>query len=77
MLQAVKHFREGKYNVLVATCIAEEGLDIGGVDLVVNFDTVTSAVRMVQRAGRTGYVESMLHAGALLPVNLALAVGDV
>lgn len=50
----MKDFREGKYNVLVATCIAEEGLDIGGVDLVVNFDTVTSAVRMVQRAGRTG-----------------------
>ena len=52
--KTVKDFREGKFNVLVATCIAEEGLDIGGVDLVINFDTVTSAVRMVQRAGRTG-----------------------
>ena len=50
----IQKFRSGVYNVLVATCIAEEGLDIGQVDLVVNFDTLTSPVRMVQRMGRTG-----------------------
>lgn len=50
----VKKFREGVFNVLVATCIAEEGLDIGEVDLIVSFDALTSPVRMIQRMGRTG-----------------------
>lgn len=50
----VKQFREGVFNVLVATCIAEEGLDIGEVDLIVSFDALTSPVRMIQRMGRTG-----------------------
>ncbi|KAL7997230.1 putative Zinc finger, RanBP2-type, Zinc finger, PHD-type, uvrABC system, subunit B [Plasmopara halstedii] len=50
----VRKFRLGEYNVLVATCIAEEGLDIGEVDLIVSFDALTSPVRMIQRMGRTG-----------------------
>uniref|UniRef100_M4BYH3 Fanconi anemia group M protein n=1 Tax=Hyaloperonospora arabidopsidis (strain Emoy2) TaxID=559515 RepID=M4BYH3_HYAAE len=50
----VRRFRSGDYNVLVATCIAEEGLDIGEVDLIVSFDALTSPVRMIQRMGRTG-----------------------
>lgn len=48
-------FREGKCNTLVATCIGEEGIDVGEVDLIVCFDISTkSPVRMVQRMGRTG-----------------------
>ncbi|KAL7675581.1 hypothetical protein ACOME3_001848 [Neoechinorhynchus agilis] len=47
-------FTSGHYNVLVATCVAEEGLDIGDVDLIVCFDSNRSPVRMVQRMGRTG-----------------------
>jgi superfamily II DNA/RNA helicase len=39
--------------VLVATCIAEEGLDIGAVDVCVFYDQVGSPIRMVQRMGRT------------------------
>ncbi|KAL4157292.1 hypothetical protein PRNP1_006315 [Phytophthora ramorum] len=50
----VRRFRLGEFNVLVATCIAEEGLDIGEVDLIVSFDALTSPVRMIQRMGRTG-----------------------
>ena len=38
----------------MATCIAEEGLDIGQVDLIVSFDASTSPIRNIQRAGRTG-----------------------
>ena len=34
--------------------IGEEGLDIGEVDLIVNFDTLKSPIRMIQRVGRTG-----------------------
>ncbi|CAK5060294.1 unnamed protein product [Aphanomyces euteiches] len=52
--EIVTKFRQGEFNVLVATCIAEEGLDIGEVDLIVSFDCLTSPVRMIQRMGRTG-----------------------
>ena len=36
------HFNQGQYNVLVATSIAEEGLDIAEVDLIIFFDIVSS-----------------------------------
>ena len=53
-LQVVRNFRQGGYNTLVATCVGEEGLDIGEVDLIVCFDAHKSPIRLVQRMGRTG-----------------------
>ncbi|KAH9507200.1 hypothetical protein Btru_056611 [Bulinus truncatus] len=53
-LMVMKQFREGGYNTLVATCVGEEGLDIGDVDLIVCFDAHKSPIRLVQRMGRTG-----------------------
>ncbi|KIZ06693.1 Fanconi anemia, complementation group M [Monoraphidium neglectum] len=50
----LKGFRRGEINVLLATSIGEEGLDIPEVDLIVNFDTTSSPIRSTQRAGRTG-----------------------
>jgi superfamily II DNA/RNA helicase len=50
----VQEFKEGKFNVLVATSIGEEGLDIGEVDLIVCYEAVKNSVRMLQRVGRTG-----------------------
>ena len=47
-------FRSGGYNVLIATSIGEEGLDIGSVDLIICFDALKSPIRLVQRMGRTG-----------------------
>ncbi len=47
-------FKAGTFNVLVATQIGEEGLDIVECDQVVFYDTVPSAVRYIQRRGRTG-----------------------
>ncbi|XP_055880502.1 Fanconi anemia group M protein homolog isoform X3 [Biomphalaria glabrata] len=53
-LLVMKKFREGGYNTLVSTCVGEEGLDIGDVDLIVCFDAHKSPIRLVQRMGRTG-----------------------
>lgn len=47
-------FTDGFFNVLIATCVAEEGLDIPSVDLVIFYEPVPSAIRTIQRRGRTG-----------------------
>jgi Fanconi anemia group M protein len=47
-------FREGKYNTLICSSVAEEGLDIPAVDLVVFYETTPSEIRHIQRRGRTG-----------------------
>lgn len=47
-------FRQGGFNTLVSTCVGEEGLDIGEVDLIVCFDAQKNPIRLVQRMGRTG-----------------------
>lgn len=50
----IKSFKIGTYDVLISTSVAEEGIDIPSVDLVVLYEPVPSEVRMIQRRGRTG-----------------------
>lgn len=52
--ELIEQFHNGNFNVLVATSVAEEGLDIPKVDLVVFFEPIPSAIRTIQRRGRTG-----------------------
>ena len=49
----IEEFSAGEIDVLCATCIAEEGLDIPEVNIVVFYEPVPSAIRAIQRAGRT------------------------
>jgi Fanconi anemia group M protein len=52
--EALEQFKRGIYNVLIATQIGEEGLDIAECDEVIFYDNVPSAIRFIQRRGRTG-----------------------
>jgi len=52
--EALEKLRNGDANVLIATSIAEEGLDIPEVDHVIFYEPVPSEIRYIQRRGRTG-----------------------
>jgi len=51
--EIVDQFRNGTYNVLIATSVAEEGLDIPSTDLVIFYEPIPSEIRNIQRRGRT------------------------
>jgi Fanconi anemia group M protein len=52
--ETLDEFRDGEFEVLVSTSVAEEGLDVPEVDLVLFFEPVPTAIRSIQRKGRTG-----------------------
>jgi Fanconi anemia group M protein len=52
--ETLEDFRAGEFEVLVSTSVAEEGLDVPEVDLVLFYEPVPTAIRSIQRKGRTG-----------------------
>ncbi|MGB1697303.1 MAG: ERCC4 domain-containing protein, partial [Thermoplasmatota archaeon] len=68
LLQA---FRDGTHNVLCATSVAEEGLDIPATDLVVFYEPIPSEIRSIQRRGRTGR-----HGAGRVVVLMTKGTGD-
>jgi Fanconi anemia group M protein len=52
--ERIRKLESGELNVLVATSIAEEGLDMPAVDHVIFYEPIPSEIRYIQRRGRTG-----------------------
>ena len=60
--EALEGFRNGRYRVLVATDIAARGIDVKGIELVINFDLPSVAEDYVHRIGRTARAGAAGHA---------------
>ncbi|MHA2036475.1 MAG: helicase-related protein [Promethearchaeota archaeon] len=52
--EILQRFRDDKIDVLIATSVAEEGIDIPNVDAIIFYEPVPSEIRLIQRRGRTG-----------------------
>lgn len=61
-LEALEGFKIGKYRILVATDIAARGIDVSGIQLVINYDLPATAEDYVHRIGRTGRAGLTGHA---------------
>jgi ERCC4-related helicase len=53
-IHMLDEFRQGMFNTIIMTSVGEEGLDIPSVDLVIFYEPIPSAIRSIQRRGRTG-----------------------
>ena len=52
-------FREGEVRIMIATDIAARGLDVKGINLVINFDMPRNGINYIHRIGRTGRVDEL------------------
>jgi ATP-dependent RNA helicase RhlE len=75
--QALQGFREGRYEVLVATDIAARGLDIADVSHVVNFDVPQHPEDYIHRIGRTGRMAATGDAWTLMVAEDARHVNAI
>jgi|GEM_PF-118973 len=60
--EALDRFKAGRYRILTATDIASRGIDVSGIELVVNFDIPEDPENYVHRIGRTGRAGKKGHA---------------
>lgn len=72
--QALQGFKEGKYQILVATDIAARGIDVKGIGLVINYDLPEKSGDYVHRIGRTGRAD---RTGRAISFVLPAQIRDV
>ena len=67
-MEVLASLRRGDVNIVVATCVEEEGLDVANTDLVVFYEPVPSAIRSIQRRGRSG--EKLSRSGFVVLITI-------
>ena len=68
--EALSDFKSGRARILVATSVAARGLDISGVDHVINYDMPSSIEDYVHRIGRTGRCGNIGRATSFFDANV-------
>jgi ATP-dependent RNA helicase RhlE len=74
---ALDGFKSGRYRVLVATDIAARGIDVSGIELVINFDLPEDAENYVHRIGRTARAGQKGHAISFATPDQSRDVRDI
>lgn len=67
-------FKEGSVKSIIATSSLELGIDIGNVDLVLQYGSPRQALRLIQRAGRSGHTEKGVSKGVVVALNTMDAI---
>ena len=75
--EALEGFKSGRYKVLVATDIASRGIDVTGIELVVNYDLPEDAENYVHRIGRTARAGHKGHAVSFATPDQSRDVRDI
>jgi ATP-dependent RNA helicase RhlE len=75
--EALEGFKSGRYKVLVATDIAARGIDVSGIELVINYDIPEDAENYVHRIGRTGRAGHTGHAISFATPEQSNEVRDI
>jgi ATP-dependent RNA helicase RhlE len=75
--EALEGFKSGRYKVLVATDVASRGIDVTGIELVVNYDLPEDAENYVHRIGRTGRAGLKGHAISFATPDQKRDVADI
>ncbi|MDE1920353.1 MAG: DEAD/DEAH box helicase [Candidatus Omnitrophica bacterium] len=75
--EALEGFKRGKYRILVATDIAARGIDVKGIELVINYDLPDDPENYVHRIGRTGRAGFAGHAASFATPDQRLDVKNI
>ena len=75
--ESLAGFKSGKYRILVATDIAARGIDVTGIELVINYDLPDEPGNYVHRIGRTGRAGLTGHAISLATPEQAAEVKNI
>jgi ATP-dependent RNA helicase RhlE len=75
--EALQGFKTGKYRVLVATDIAARGIDVKGIELVINYDLPDDSENYVHRIGRTGRAGREGHAISFATASQGADIRDI